>query len=110
MNIKNIALGVALIMAMLSLAGCSHRLIAHNGETNVAVYPNKEDFDKIASMKSQGGPAGMIGGMGQSLMAKQVPGNTPVKVLSSDDEGADVEVLEGPNKGLRGYVAKDNLH
>jgi hypothetical protein len=110
MKVRDIALGATLIMAMLSLAGCSHRLIAHNGETNVAVYPNKEDFDKIASMKSQGGPAGMIGGMGQSLMAKQIAGNTAVKVLSSDDKGAEVEILEGPNQGTRGYVANDNVN
>jgi hypothetical protein len=110
MNVRDIALGAVLIMATLSIAGCSHHLIAHNGETNVAVYPNKEDFDKIASMKSRGGPAGMIGGMGQSLMAKQVAGSTTVQVLSSDDEGAEIEILEGPNQGTRGYVAKDNVN
>jgi hypothetical protein len=52
----------------------------------------------------------MIGGMGQSLMAKQVAGSTTVQVLSSDDEGAEIEILEGPNQGTRGYVAKDNVN
>jgi hypothetical protein len=30
-------------------------------------------------------------------------------VLSSDDQGAQIEVTDGPSKGMQGYVAKDNL-
>ena len=91
------------------LAGCGHKLVAHNGETTVNVYPSKEQFDKVASMKSQGGAASMLGGIGESMLAKRIDNNTAVKVLSSDDRGASIEVLEGANKGLQGYVAKDNL-
>jgi hypothetical protein len=110
MNMRNLVVGAILLAGAFALPGCSHRLVAHNGETSVAVYANKEDFDKVSSMKSQGGPTGLIGGMGQTLMSKKVPGDTQVKVLASDDEGADIEVLQGPNKGVRGYVAKDNVN
>ncbi len=99
---------IALLLAF-GLAGCGHKLVAHNGDTTVNVYPSKEQFDKVQSMKSQGGPVGMLGGLGEGLLAKKIDSNTPVKVLSSDDNGAMVEVTDGPEKGFKGYVAKDNL-
>jgi hypothetical protein len=102
--------GSIVLTAMVVLAGCGgHKLVAHNGDTTVNVFPNKEDFDKVTSMKSQGGPAGMIGGLGESMMAKRVDNGTPVKILSSDPEGDTIEVLDGRDKGLRGYVSKDNV-
>ena len=99
---------LALILMPL-LAGCGHKLVAHNGGTTVNVYGNKEQFDKVQSMKSEGGAAGIFGGIGESMLAKKVDNDTPVKIISSDNQGATVEVLDGRNKGLRGYVAKDNL-
>jgi hypothetical protein len=104
-----IAVAAMLIAALFVMAGCNHKLVARSGETTVNVYPSKKDFDNLMSMKSRGGPEGLVGGLGETFMAKKVPENTPIKVLSSDSEGADVQVLEGPNAGLRGYVAKDNV-
>jgi hypothetical protein len=98
-----------LLASFFLLAGCSHKLVAHNGDSTVNVYPSKEQFDKVESMKSQGGVAGMFGGVGESMLAKKVDNHTPVKVLSSDTDGASIEVTDGPNQGLKGYVAKDNL-
>jgi hypothetical protein len=109
-TIANIALGAMLLAGTFWLAGCGHKVVAHNGDTTVNVFPDKETFDKVTSMKSQGGPAGMIGGVGESMMAKRVDNNTPVNILSSDDEGDTIEVLDGRDKGLRGYVSKDNVH
>jgi hypothetical protein len=108
-RIANIALGAMLLAGTLWLAGCGHKLVAHDGDTTVNVFPNKETFDKVTSMKSQGGPAGMIGGLGESMMTKKADDNTPVNILSSDDEGDMIEVLDGRDKGLRGYVSKDNV-
>lgn len=106
----NIALGAALITAALLLAGCGHKLIATGGEGTVSVYPDKNTFDKLQSVKQQGGAiGGMIGGMGENLVSKKVDDKTPVKILSSDDKGAEVEVLDGPNKGIQGYVGKGNV-
>jgi len=32
-----------------------------------------------------------------------------VRIISSDSEGAQIEVTDGPNKGVQGFVAKDNF-
>jgi hypothetical protein len=108
-RIVRIAAAVTLIGALFGSAGCSHKLVGRGGETTVSVFPSKKDFDNVMSMKSRGGAEGMVGGLGETFMAKKVAENTPVKVLSADSEGDDVQVLEGPNAGLRGYVAKDNV-
>jgi hypothetical protein len=102
-------LGVLGLILASGLAGCTHKAVAHNGETTVNVYPSKEQFDKVQSMKSQGGPMAMGGGLVEGLVAKKIDNGTPVKVLATDDTGATIEVLDGRDKGLRGYVSKDNL-
>jgi hypothetical protein len=110
MGKSKIVIGGALAVTLLTLlAGCGHKLIAHNGNTTVDVYGNKEQFDKVQAMKSQGGPAGLLGGFGENMLAKKIDNDTPVKVISTDEEGAQIEVLDGPAKGIQGYVARDNL-
>jgi hypothetical protein len=108
-RIVEIAGAVVLISLIIGIAGCTHKLIGRGGETTVHVFSSKKDFESVMSMKSRGGAEGIFGGLGETFMAKQVAENTPVKILSSDSEGADIQVLEGPNAGLRGYVAKDNV-
>jgi hypothetical protein len=103
------AVATTLMVVLLGITGCNHKLVGHAGESTVSVYPSKSDFDKLMSMKSKGGAEGMVGGLGESFMAKKVAENTPVKVLSSDSEGYQIQVLQGPNAGLRGYVARDNV-
>lgn len=99
-----------LTLAVLALAGCGHKLIAHGGKTTVAVYPDKSSFDQLKSMQSQGGPSGLIGGMGASIVTKRVDNGTPVKIDHCDPEGCQIEVLDGASKGLIGYVAKDSVN
>ena len=106
---KNFAFGVMGVLLALGLAGCGHKVVAHNGETTVNLYPSKDQFDKVESMKSQGGPVAMLGGLGESMLARKIDNDTPVKIISSDEKGASIEVLDGRDKGLKGYVAKDNL-
>ena len=109
-NSKIINIGALLLVGvLLGIAGCTHKLVGRGGETTVNVFPSKKDFESVVSMKSRGGAEGIVGGLGESFMAKKVAENTPVKILSSDSEGADIQVLEGPNAGVRGYVAKDNV-
>ncbi len=98
-----------MLAAALALAGCGHKLVAHGGDTTVAVYPDKASFERLKSLQSEGGPAGMIGGLGASLVAKKVDNGTPIKVISSDDDGYQIEVLDGANKGISGYVSKDSV-
>ena len=110
MRISTVIICAAVIGAMIAVAGCSHKLVAHNGESTVAVYPDENTFVKLTDLKKQGGVVGgMIGGLGEGLAAKQVDNNTPVRVINSDDKGAQVEVLDGAFKGMHGFVPKDNV-
>ena len=106
---RQLILGVVIIVAAMALAGCGHKLVAHGGDTTVSVYPDKASFERLKQLQSQGGPAGMIGGLGASLVARKVDNGTPVKVLSSDDDGCQIEVMDGASKGMRGYVSKDSV-
>lgn len=109
-RIARIAGLLALIGTVLGMVGCTHKLIGRGGETTVNVFSSKKDFENVMSMKSRGGAEGIVGGLGETFMAKKVAENTPVKILTSDSEGAEIQVIEGPDAGLRGYVAKDNLN
>ncbi|HVN63409.1 MAG TPA: hypothetical protein VMT58_02135 [Candidatus Binataceae bacterium] len=96
--------------AAIALSGCGHKLVAHNGNNTVALYPDEDTFQKLTELKQKGGTiGGMIGGLGEGIAATQVDNNTRVKILSSDDRGAEVEVLDGTYKGRKGFVAKDNV-
>lgn len=106
---RNLVLGVVIIIVAMALAGCGHKLVAHGGDTTVPVFPDKDSFERLKQLQSQGGPAGMIGGLGASLVARKVDNGTPVKVVTSDEEGCQIEVLDGASKGLRGYVSKDSV-
>jgi hypothetical protein len=108
-KVRQFIVGIGMLVAALVLTGCGHKLVAHGGDTTVAVYPDKASFERLKGLQSQGGPAGMIGGLGASLVAKKVDNGTPIKVLSSDDDGYQIEVLDGANKGISGYVSKDSV-
>lgn len=109
MKIRNFILGAVIMVAAMALAGCGHKLVAHGGDTTVAVYPDKASFERLRQLQSQGGPAGMLGGLGASIVAKKVDNGTPVKVITSDEDGYQIEVLDGASKGLQGYVSKDSV-
>jgi hypothetical protein len=100
---------LVLVLVVLPLTGCGHKLVAHGGDTNVAVYPDKDSFDKVKGMEKQGGPAGLIGGLGESMMTKKINAGTPVKIVVCDDEGCQIQVLDGPSLGFTGYVSKDSV-
>ena len=102
-------IGAVILVITLALAGCGHKLVAHGGDTTVSVYPDKDSFEKLKHLQNQGGPEGMIGGLGASIVAKKVDDGTPIKVISSDDDGYQIEVLDGASKGMRGYVSKDSV-
>lgn len=99
---------LVIAMAMM-LAGCGHKLVAHSGDTTVPLYPDKATFDKVKSLRNQGGAAGMFGGIGENFVAKKIDDQTPIKVISTDEEGAEVQITGGPMNGTVGYVAKDSV-
>ncbi len=99
----------ALVALSILAAGCGHKLVAVAGKQTVPVYLDEQTYLKLSQLKKQGGMAGMIGGLGENFAAKQVDDKTPVKIISSDERGSVVEMTEGPNKGLKGFVPKDSI-
>lgn len=109
MKITHYIMSTVALAVLLGLAGCGHKLVAHGGDTTVAVFPDKDSFERLKHLQSQGGPAGMLGGLGASLVTKKVDDGTPIKILSSDEDGYQVEILDGASKGMSGYVSKDSV-
>lgn len=111
MRISTLVICAFSIGASLAIAGCGHKLVAHNGESTVAVYPDENTFTKLSDLKKQGGVVGgLIGGVGEGLATKQIDNNTPVRIIHSDDKGSQVEILDGAFKGMQGFVPQDNVH
>jgi hypothetical protein len=104
------AFAASLIGLSLAVAGCQHRLVAAPGDTTVAIYPDRETYDKLAELKKSGPIGQLASGLGKGVEAKNVDDKTPVKVLSSDDEGDVIEVTDGPNKGTSGFVPKNSVN
>ncbi len=104
------ALGASLIGASLLVAGCQHHLVAAPGDNTVAIYPDRQTYDKLAELKKSGPLGQLASGLGKGVEAKNVDDKTPVKVLSSDDEGDMIEVSDGPNKGVSGFVPKNSVN
>ena len=98
------------IMGAIVTSGCSHRVVANAGEHTVKVFPDQATYDKVASMRSQGGAIGMLGGIGANLASREVDDQTPVRIVTSNDEGSVIEVTDGPFKGVKGFVPKQNVN
>lgn len=105
-----LALAASMFVVAMSLVGCQHYLVAAPGDTTVAIYPDRQTYDKLADLKKQGALGALASGVGKGVSAKNVDDKTPVKVLSSDDEGDVIEVVDGPNKGVSGFVPKNSVN
>ncbi len=99
----------AVLAATFLLAGCSHRVVASPGQHTVKLYRDEATYEKIKDLKSQGGPMAMLGQMGEGFVTKELDNHTPVRIISQDSEGAQIEVTDGPDKGTQGFVAKANV-
>jgi len=110
MKIAGLFRAVALAAFVLTAAGCGHRLVATGDASAVDVYPDEATYQKFKQVKQMGGPGGMIAGLGEKVLTKQVDKDTPVNIVSSDSEGAQIEVTDGPNKGVKGFVPKENVN
>src|SRR5579864_2660713 len=108
MKPRHLLIGAALAAAMLAL-GCGHRVVASPGEHTVKLYRDEATFEKIKELKKQGGPIAMLGQMGEGFVTRELDNHTPVRIISQDSEGAQIEVTDGPDKGAQGFVAKDNV-
>ncbi len=108
MKPRRLIIGAALAAAMLA-AGCGHRVVASPGEHTVKLYRDEATYEKIKDLKKQGGPMAMLGQMGAAFVSKELDNRTPVRIISQDSEGAQIEVTDGPDKGAQGFVAKENV-
>lgn len=99
-----------MIAGALLLAGCQHRLVAAPGDTTVAIYPDRQTYDKLADLKKQGALGALASGLGKGVESKNVDDKTPVNIISSDDEGDTIEVSDGPNKDVSGFVPKNSVN
>jgi hypothetical protein len=104
-----LGLYASLLGAALFLAGCQHHLVAAPGDTTVAIYPDRQTYDKLADLKKSGPLGQLASGLGKGVETKTVDDKTPVKILSSDDEGDTIEVTDGPNAGTSGFVPKNSV-
>jgi hypothetical protein len=51
----------------------------------------------------------MVGSVQKDMSAKQIDDQTPVTVVSTDDNSAQVQIIDGPMKGQSGFVPKQNV-
>ena len=86
-----------------------HKLVATGNQHSVPVYPDEEAYLNTSRMKQEGGVEGVVGDVKQKFQAKELDDQTPVQIVSSDDNGAVIAVTDGPMKGLTGFVAKQNV-
>jgi hypothetical protein len=107
---------LVLVSAALALlvGACGHKLVPEPGQHTVRIYPDEQSYQRLReiknALKKQPGPfAGMVAGMGEQALSRELPIDTPVKIVSQDSVGAVVEVTSGPNKGVRGFVPIANL-
>ena len=50
-----------------------------------------------------------MGDVKENIEAKQIDDQTPVQIVTSDENGAVITVTDGPMKGATGFVAKQNV-
>lgn len=101
----------------LTLVGCnspgtpvlSHKLVATAGQTSIPLYPDEKTLIDVSHRSQQGGVTGMVGNVQKDFSAKKIDDQTPVQILSTDDNGAQVQIIDGPLKGQTGFVAKQNV-
>jgi hypothetical protein len=86
-----------------------HKLVVTANEHSVPLYPDEQTYLQVSREKQQGGIEGMVGKVNKSFKAKEIDEQTPVQVLSSDDNGALVKISDGPMKGQTGFAAKQNV-
>jgi hypothetical protein len=113
--IQRLAALICGTMMLATIAACNgngvmtHKLVATGGQHTVPMYPDEQTFLKVASKAQQSGVGGAIGGVQKEFAAKDVDDQTSVRIISSDSNGAEVEITDGPLKGQTGFVAPQNV-
>jgi hypothetical protein len=87
----------------------SHKLVVKGNQHAVPMFPDEQTYLHTSREKQEGGVAGAVGDVKQNLTAKQLDDQTPVQIVTADDYGAVITVIDGPMKGATGFVAKQNV-
>jgi len=87
----------------------THKLVVMGNQHAVPMYPDEQTYLHTSHEKQEGGVVGVVGNVKENLAAKQLDDQTPVQVVTSDDNGAVVTVTDGPMKGATGFVPKQNV-
>jgi len=116
MRAKSNFLAILLAASAFAVAACqsgqsivSHKLVASANQHSVPMYPDEQTYLKVSRMQQQGGIEGMAGDVRKNFIAWAIDDQTPVTIVSSDENGAVVEIAQGPMKGHSGFVAKQNI-
>jgi transcription antitermination factor NusG len=86
-----------------------HKLVVTGNQHAVPLYQDESDYLKYSRLQQSGGLKGMAGDIGQKFVTKEIDDQTPVKIVSSDDNGAVVEITNGPMRGQTGFVPRPNV-
>jgi hypothetical protein len=105
---------MVLAIAIGSILGCeksvlTHKLVVTANQHSVPLYPDEQTYLDVSHQKQEGGVEGMVGDIRKKFSVSEIDDQTPVKVISSDDNGALIQITQGPMKGRSGFVAKQNL-
>lgn len=87
----------------------SHKLVVTGNQRAVPMFPDEQTYLHTSREKQEGGVVGVVGDVKQNLTAKQLDDQTPVQIVTVDDYGAVITVIDGPMKGATGFVAKQNV-
>jgi len=88
----------------------SHKLVVTAGQTSIPLYPDEQTLVDVSHRAQQGGVTGMVGSVQKDISAKQIDDQTPVNVISTDDNATQVQISDGPLKGQTGFVSKQNVN
>ncbi len=58
---------------------------------------------EVSHRAQQGGVSGLVGSVQKDFAAKQIDDQTPLQVISTDDNGAEIQIIDGPLKGQSGF-------
>jgi hypothetical protein len=85
-------------------------MLAGDGAAKVVVYVDEDVYRTLQTTNALGGPPDQ-GITAEELLgnAKEIPAGTVVRIISSDSIGSRIEVIEGPNRGFKGFVPRANV-
>jgi hypothetical protein len=115
-NVRTLMISL-MAAAALGLVACqqgqpnitSHKLTVTGNHHSVPLYPDEQTYLHVSRQKQEGGVEGVVGQVNKTFTAKEIDDQTTVNVVSADDNGAVIEIVDGPMKGQTGFVAKQNL-